>query len=177
MKLEDDHIILRSPEPRDVEQLYLYRNDREIKQFLGGFSTGYSVQDLLEWVDYHRRQVNEILWIIADGEADICLGHVGFYNIDHRIRKAEFAILIGDKNRQGKGLGQLVTRMVIDFGFDELNFHRIELDVLATNPRAIHIYEKLGFKQEGIQREADFRGGRYIDVINMAILEHERTWR
>ncbi|GAM15090.1 hypothetical protein SAMD00020551_3246 [Mesobacillus selenatarsenatis SF-1] len=39
---------------------------------------------------------------------------------------------------------------MLDYGFGILNMHRIELEVFAYNPRAIHVYEKLGFKQEEI---------------------------
>jgi RimJ/RimL family protein N-acetyltransferase len=66
-----------------------------------------------------------------------------------------------------------VTRAVVSYGFAELNLHRIELDVLATNARAIHLYERLGFRREGTLRDAQFRGGVYIDLVLMAILERE----
>lgn len=169
--------ILRRPEPKDVERLYLYRNDWKVIRTLGGFSSGYSIKDLHEWVEFHRNRNDEIIWVIVDRAEDICLGHVGFYGIDHRVRKAEFAILIGEKSCWGKGLGQSITQAMIDYGFDQLNLHRIELEVLANNARAIHIYEKLGFRREGIQRDAQFRDGQYIDVIFMALLEHERDRR
>lgn len=172
-----EHVRLRRPEPKDVDKLYVYRNDCEIVDSLGGFSMGYSVQDLLDWIEFHRSQSGEVIWIIADKTDDACLGHVGLYNIDHRVRKAEFAILIGEKNHWGHGLGQTVTAAVMDYGFDQLNLHRIELEVLASNARAIHIYEKLGFKREGVRRDAQFRSGHYFDVVLMAILEHERNRR
>jgi [ribosomal protein S5]-alanine N-acetyltransferase len=168
-----DGILLRRPELRDIPQLYIYRNDAEITQLLGGFSRGYSLRDLEDWIEFHRKLTNEIIWIIADQSTDTCLGHVGLYNIDNRIRKAEFAILIGDKASWGKGLGKRVSQAVIHYGFSQLNLHRIQLEVLANNQRAIELYEKLGFKHEGLQRDAQYRSGQYLDVINMAILERE----
>lgn len=177
MQILREQFILRRPEPKDVEHLYLYRNDWEAIRSLGGFSSGYSIKDLQEWVEFHRNRKDEIIWVIGDRANDTCLGHVGLYDIDYRVRKAEFAILIGEKSCWGKGLGQSITQATIDYGFDQLNLHRIELEVLANNSRAIHIYEKLGFRREGIQRDAQFRDGQYIDVIIMALLEHERNRR
>lgn len=172
-----DNVLLRRPEPKDSSQLYVFRNDWEVIQSLGGFSTGYSLRDVEEWIEFHRKSANEIIWVIADKNQDLCLGHVGLYNIDYRVRKADFAILIGDKSVWGKGLGKSASQAVLDYGFDQVNLHRIELQVLANNVRAIHLYKKLGFTQEGILRDAQFRNSRHIDVITMSILEHERNRR
>ena len=176
MRITSTSTILRRPEPRDVAQLYIYRNDPEVTDLLGGFSNGYSAADLTEWIDFHRKKSDEVIWVIADQAKDLCLGHVGLYNIDNRIRKAEFAIMIGDKASWGCGLGTSVSRDVINYGFEQLNLHRIELEVLSYNARAIRLYQKLGFRQEGILRDAQFRHGGYVDVVKMGLLEHERNW-
>lgn len=172
MNIHLDAVVLRKPEPKDVQKLYVFRNDPEVTHLLGGFSSGYSMEDLKEWISFHRTRSDEVLWVIADPE-DACVGHVGLYQIDYRVRKAEFAIMIGDKSLWNKGIGGQVTKAVIDFGFRQLNLHRIHLDVLASNPRAIHLYEKMGFRQEGILRDYQFKNGQYIDVIVMSILETE----
>jgi ribosomal-protein-alanine N-acetyltransferase len=173
MDLVTDDILLRRPEPKDIGYLYQYRNDWNVIKHLGGFSKGYSVKDLDEWIDKHRAKEDEIIWIIAERQSDKCLGHAGLYNIDHRVRKAEFAIMIGDKTKWGGGIGTLVTRSVIEYGFRQLNLHRMYLTVLKANERAIKLYEKLGFKHEGVFRDDQFRDGEYIDVVSMAILEQE----
>lgn len=51
-----------------------------------------------------------------------------------------------------------------------IGLHRVELDVHADNPRAIALYEKVGFVREGVARDAVFIDGRYIDSVGMAIL-------
>jgi ribosomal-protein-alanine N-acetyltransferase len=168
-------VVLRRPEPKDVEQLYIYRNDEEVIKYLGGFSTGYAIQDLKEWIESHRKRTDEIIWIIADKEQDRCLGHVGLYKIDHRVRTAEFAILLGDKTSWGKGIGKQVSSAIIAYGFRQLHLHRIQLEVLATNPRAKHLYDTLGFKQEGTLRDGQFRDGNYIEIVIMGLLENEWT--
>lgn len=167
-----DTVVLRRPELKDVQKLYLYRNDPAVTDLLGGFTSGYSVEDLKDWVAFHRNRTDEVLWVIADSE-DTCIGHTGLYQLDHRVRKAEFAIMIGDKNYWNKGIGTQVTKAVIDFGFKQLNLHRISLYVLASNPRAVHVYQKIGFQQEGILRDNQFKNGQYLDVIVMSILETE----
>jgi RimJ/RimL family protein N-acetyltransferase len=174
-RIELDAVVLRALEPGDLPRLHEYRNDPETTRDLVGFSVHYSHAALAAWLESHARRTDEALWAIAARGDDRCIGHVGLYQLDHRIRKASFGILIGDPAQRGKGIGTAVTRAVVDYGFDELNLHRIELDVLATNARAIHIYEGLGFQREGVLRHAQFRGGAYVDLVLMAVLDAE--WR
>ena len=82
------------------------------------------------------------------------------------------AFPIGDTEYLGKGYGSEAVSMLAQFGFNDLNLHRIYLQVFASNQRAINAYNKCGFKQEGIARESAFIDGSWEDIITMGILEH-----
>ena len=155
--------------------LYSYRNDWEVIRHLGGFSAGYSRANLEDWIKRHSNRPDEVLWTIADAVADQCIGHVGLYQIDNRVRKGQFAILIGDKALWGRGLGTRVTQAVVSWAFAQLNLHKVSLHVLTNNERAIRIYEALGFRPEGILRDDQFRDGQFLDLMLMAVFEDE--WR
>ena len=165
--------ILRRPELTDLEAFYVQKNDPEIATLLGGFTLGYAMADLRDWLEYHRKRNDEVIWAIVEKAREKCVGHVGLYQIDHRIRDAEFAIMLGDRTVWGRGLGKACTRLTIDYGFRELNLNRIHLSVLATNERAIHLYHSLGFQDEGRLRQAQFKKGQYIDVVLMSMLRSE----
>ncbi|MCP4447215.1 MAG: GNAT family N-acetyltransferase [Myxococcales bacterium] len=173
MNLAIEDIVLRRPEQEDVDALYHFKNDPEVAGLLGGFSLGYAKADLSSWVEYHRTKANEALWVIADSDSNACLGHVGLYDIDHRVALAEFAIMLGDKSVWGRGLGKRITHAVVQYGFEWLNLNRIELSALVSNERAIHIYHSIGFRSEGVRRQAQFKDGRYLDIQLMAILRDE----
>jgi RimJ/RimL family protein N-acetyltransferase len=162
---------LRKPEPRDAPALYSIKNDQQISSMLGGFNTGYSIADIERWIEIHNGRTDEVLWIIADRTDDRCLGHVGLYKIDYRAGNAEFAILLGDRELWGKGIGKAVTREVLDFAFKQLHLHRVYLTVLERNARAVKLYESLGFEREGCLRDAQFKDGAYLDLICFAIIE------
>lgn len=164
---------LRCPEPMDIAALYEQKNDPGVAALLGGFTSGYSREDLAQWISFHRERRDEVLWVIADAETDRCVGHVGLYKVDHRVRSAEFAILIGDRAHWGKGAGRAISRAVLRYGFCELNLNRIELSVLSTNERAFALYRSLGFQVEGRLREAQYKQGQYIDVIMMGLLRSD----
>ena len=174
MHFDLGNVRLRKPEPSDVDALFAQKNDPEVASMLGGFTKGYTRADLARWVDAHAQAKDEALYVIADAD-DRCLGHVGLYKIDHRIRSAEFAILVGDRKAWGSGIGRACTSFMLGFGFEDLQLHRIYLEVLETNERARRLYESLGFVHEGKLRHAQWKGGRYLDVHVMAILEDE--WR
>jgi RimJ/RimL family protein N-acetyltransferase len=101
------------------------------------------------------------------------IGSLAFDSIDWRTRTAELGIAIGEKSYWNLGYGTEAVRLLVEHGFNMLNLHRIFLHVFETNPRAIRAYEKAGFIEEGRERQAEFRGGRYIDVLRMSILHNE----
>lgn len=171
--IELGEVILRKPEPRDLGAIYSFKNDGATARQLGGFSSGYSLRDLEEWLEFHRKRASEVIWVIASKVSDACIGHVGLYDIDHRIGCAEFAIVLSDDAHRDRGLGQKITRAVLAFSFDFLNLGRIELSVLETNSRAIHVYEKVGFVLEGTRRRAQYKDGIFTNVHIMAILKDE----
>jgi RimJ/RimL family protein N-acetyltransferase len=64
-------------------------------------------------------------------------------------------------------------KLILQYAFMELNLHRVSLDVFDYNPRAIHSYEKVGFKMEGRQRGILLREGKRWDMVFMGILRKE----
>ncbi|MBT9369589.1 GNAT family N-acetyltransferase [Rhizobium sp. CSW-27] len=68
-----------------------------------------------------------------------------------------------------RGLGRRLIATTIDAA-RALGLHRIDLDVYADNLRAKALYERVGFVQEGRARDGVCIDGRFIDVIQMALL-------
>lgn len=69
---------------------------------------------------------------------------------------------------RGKGIGRRLIEAAID-GARRNGLERVELTVYASNGPAISLYQKLGFKREGVKRKGRFVDGRYDDVIHMAL--------
>jgi hypothetical protein len=88
-------------------------------------------------------------------------------------RDAWLAIGLGDRDHQGKGYGTDALRITLRYAFEELDLHRVTLNVFANNARAMRSYEKAGFRSEGRLREAMLRDGRRIDIVYMGILKEE----
>jgi len=157
------NIRLRRPEPKDVESMYGYRNDPEIVAALGSFSKGYSRSDILEWVERQRKSTDDIVWVIADAE-DNCIGHCGLYQINSITGVAETAICIGSSSYRGAQTGREVMKAVINYAFEQLNLRKIRGDVLSSNKISLSFTRKMGFKEECVLREQEYRNGQYVDV-------------
>jgi RimJ/RimL family protein N-acetyltransferase len=154
----------------DLEDLFVLKNDEETNLLLGGFSYGYSKEDIASWISFHNNAKDECLYLIIkiEGNAQVVIGHVGLYNIDFRISKAEFAISIANKNYRGKGFGKICTEFMIKYAFENLNLNKIELSLLNINKIAHGFYLKQGFVQEGLLKYSQFKNGIYHDVVLMA---------
>ena len=166
-------VFLRKPEPSDLDALLTQKNNPEVTKFLGGVARPRSRKDLEEWLEWHRCRTDEVLWSIICVEDGRCVGHAGLYKIDRVVRCAEFGIMVGDPSAWGQGVGYQATILAISHGFSQENLNRISLTVLDTNDRAIHLYQKVGFVEEGRLRQAQYRDGQYVDLIAMGILRHE----
>ena len=79
---------------------------------------------------------------------------------------------MGTEHR-GKGYGREALTMLIDYAFQELNLRRVQLTVFAYNAPGIHLYESLGFVQEGRYREFLQRDGQTYDMILYGLLRRE----
>jgi RimJ/RimL family protein N-acetyltransferase len=115
------------------------------------------------WIEFHLRTVR-------DGRL---IGFLALHTIEWNNGTAMLSIGIGEPDYRGKGYGTEALYLLLNYAFGELNLFRVGLDVIATNDRAIHTYEKLGFKREGIMRSAVHRDGRRCDVLHMGILRDE----
>ncbi len=73
----------------------------------------------------------------------------------------------------GNGWGRKLLRFAAQSAFDRFRTHRLYLDVYPYNARARHVYERFGFKVEGVMRQAAFRDGEYFDLVLMSLLEDE----
>lgn len=76
---------------------------------------------------------------------------------------------------RGRGYSKIMFELIFKLGFNVLNFHKLWLLVLTNNQRAINLYKKVGFKENGRQRESVYRkkSGEYHDYIYMDILDRE----
>ena len=104
--------------------------------------------------------------VLDDGTVIGCAGLTVCSN--PRMRHAGSVGLYVHTDYQNKGVGTALMETLLDLADNWLMLVRVELEVFADNQRAIQLYEKLGFEQEGLLRMTPVRNGRYVDEYKMA---------
>ncbi|MBK7893683.1 MAG: GNAT family protein [Candidatus Promineifilaceae bacterium] len=170
--LTGEKIILRPITVDDAQAMFASLADAESMRLTGTQQTFTLAQ-----VQQHCQRVaqadDRVDYAITLPSDSTYLGEVVLNDIDWTNRSASFRIALASEKLFGQGYGTEATRLIVDFGFRTLKLHRIELEVYDFNPRAQHVYEKVGFVREGVRRDALLWNGRYQNAILMSILEAE----
>lgn len=116
---------------------------------------------------------NTLFLGIFSSSDDTHLGNISLQNIDWINRSAEFAIIVGAKDGWEKGIGAESGRLIIEHGLRELNLRRIYCGTSADNIGMQKLALKLGMSEEGRRKEAIFKNGRYVDIIEYGLVEQE----
>lgn len=163
---------LRELSREDMPIINSWRNNPNIIECLGApyRYINQAVDD--RWFDSYMTQRNNTIRCVIIAENEKVIGLVSLTDIDYIHRKTTFHIMIGDKDNQSKGAGTYALACMLHHAFNNMNLHRVELDVLSSNVKAIGLYEKMGFVREGVFREACFKNGVYVDMIHYALLEN-----
>lgn len=100
---------------------------------------------------------------------DIIIGSAGLtVYANPRLRHSASIGIMVHKDYQNKGVGTALMKALIDIADNWLMLVRVELTVFEDNKRAIHLYEKFGFKKEGVKQLAAIRNGKYVNELIMA---------
>ncbi|HET8695631.1 MAG TPA: spermidine N1-acetyltransferase [Aquabacterium sp.] len=124
--------------------------------------------ELCDLYDKHIHDQSERRFV-AEHDQDR-VGLVELVEINHIHRRAEFQIIIAPQH-QGKGYATEATRLALDYAFTVLNLYKLFLIVDCDNERAVKVYRKLGFVEEGRLRHEFFVDGEYRDVLRMALFQ------
>jgi RimJ/RimL family protein N-acetyltransferase len=156
----------------DAPALFTWINDRELVLFNSGYRP-VPEPTHREWLAGLARRRDLVAFAIRVRRTKRLIGVCQLTAIHAVNRSADLQIRIGEAAARGKGYGVEAVRLLLAFGFRDLNLHRIALHVFATNTRAIRAYERAGFRHEGTLRDAVFIDGQFVDVKVMAVLDGE----
>jgi len=166
-------IILRAVRESDIDDRYAIGRHHEFIHMCGGETLKQpEYPERSVWANWYEHQKEqEHSWIIDLGGR--CIGSARLHHISEQDHSATYAIGIFDPAYHSKGIGTEATKLVLEYGFEELHLHRIDLKVLDYNKCGIRCYQKCGFKVDGVLRDSAFIEGKYYSDIIMSILENE----
>jgi [ribosomal protein S5]-alanine N-acetyltransferase len=176
--LRGERVILRAPRESDIDDRLAHPIDPEEEDAYGSSwrrewdGRRYHTREYLAAGEKLPAEPGKYGWAVEHRGHSI--GGAGLHvNADQHC--AVYTVGIFVRALRGQGLGREITRLVLSWAFGVLGVHRVELEVLSGNGRAIGCYLACGFRQEGIRREAELYPDGWKDFIVMGALCSEWT--
>jgi [ribosomal protein S5]-alanine N-acetyltransferase len=95
-------------------------------------------------------------------------GHISWH-----ASTADIGIMIGRKDRWGRGLGRDAVSTLCHHLFEEVRLRKLTAGAMAVNPAIIRLFETLGFHREAVLREQDLTEGGFCDHLLFGAFRHE----
>lgn len=170
--LVGEKVYLRPFEPEDLAVIRRQMNDPEVRAQTGEvMPTSKAAAD--SWMQRVNQDQSRVWFAVVLKDGDRVIGETGLLRMFHPWRTTDLSIIIGDPEARGKGYGTETMRLLLDYAFGYLGFHRVSIGVVGFNESALRFYERIGFKREGIQRDGYYYNHRFHDFVMMSILEEE----
>ena len=166
MVIEKDGVTLRLFKEEDIEQKVEWINNPANNEFLH-YDIPISLEGTMAW--YKNKSIHNRLDCVIEWQG-IPVGLIGLLQIDNVNRKAEYYITIGNTAYKRKGIALKATELIITYAFEVLKLKKIYLNVDEKNLAACLLYEKAGFKCEGIFIEDMLFKGEWINRRRYAII-------
>ena len=152
----------------------LIEDNREyLREWLPWLDNNRYLQNTIDYIKISQFQYerNETVQFVLLYKGKIA-GVIGFHRIDWMNRSTSIGYWIGERY-QGSGLVTKSCASVLDYSFGTMGLHRIEIRCATENLKSQAIPKRLGFKEEGLIRQAEWLYDHYVDHIVYGMLEIE----
>ena len=164
------NITIRKFEKRDIPNKVKWINDPQNNFYLH-YDLPLEINKTEVWFDGNENRTDRFDAVI---EVDECpVGLIGLLSIDKKNKKAEYYVTIGEQDYKGKGVAKQATIQLLKFAFSKLKLNRVYLYTEVENIAAVRLYERLGFKQEGLLVNDLFSNGRFVDRYIFGVTKND----
>jgi ribosomal-protein-serine acetyltransferase len=148
-------------------------NRHHLREWLPWVDNMLTVANFEKYIEQSEKRTadgQEIGYVIMEGEEII--GRIGIYNIDPQHKNCSFGYWLSTSH-EGKGIITQSCKKLFYYCFGELEMNRIEIRCGVGNEKSAAIPKRLGFKKEGVLKQAEFVNTRFIDLEVFALLKEE----
>jgi RimJ/RimL family protein N-acetyltransferase len=172
--LAGETVVLRPVIADDAVDMLEVLADGDVLRLTGSHGTlsPDDVEPMRQWYGSRAGHDDRLDLAAVDRVTGRYVGEVVLNELDPNNNSCSFRIALGATG-QNRGLGTEATRLVLGYAFERVGLHRISLEVYSFNSRARRVYEKVGFRPEGVLRDALLWEGQRFDAHVMSILAHE----
>jgi RimJ/RimL family protein N-acetyltransferase len=165
-----DLVTLRAREPEDAAALAAWHADPEAMRWWDRVYPAPPAEVFAERTAAAApMSYANVSFTIVALDTRAAIGSCGLFEASPEHRHAYLGVMIGDAAYRGRGYGTDATRTLCRFGFDAMGLVRIALTVFPENVAGRRTYERLGFAEEGVQRQAEWKRGVWHDLVHLAV--------
>lgn len=173
-RIETTRLLLKGLSPEDMTTIFENHSKNEIKEILGHRSEAdYEKEYFKHKNGYATYNRSFLLFLLEDKTSGKIIGRCGLHNWNPDHLRAEIGYVMEDEDYKNQGLMGEAVEAIIDYGFSDLNLHRIEALVGTENIPSLRLMEKNHFVKEGVLREHYFVSGTFEDSVMFSKLREE----
>lgn len=164
---------LRAIERYDIEQMLMWRNIPDLRKNFREYRELSTInQD--SWFDnVVLNDRNTIMFSLIDLQTDELIGACGLCYINWIHRNADFSLYIGVEGSYiDDTFAPDAGRVLLNYGFNELNLHRIYAEVFEFDQKKKWLMEKLGFSHEGTLRDSQWADGKWNNSLVYGVIRN-----
>lgn len=165
---------LRAIRRSDLDTLLAWRNRPQMRQYFREHRE-LSPEQQNDWFEnIVKKDPNSRMFAIFRLEDDELLGACGLCYIDQVNQNADFSIYIGKDELYIDDIYAMdAAKLLLDYGFNELNLHRIWAEIYSIDTQKIDFFKKLNFIPEGTHRETHWTDGKWVNSLFYGILRSD----
>lgn len=174
--LSTGDLVLRPIEDKDTAALFSHFSDDAVTKYMDidSFTNISEATQIIQFFHQSLEKEEGMRWAITLAGRDELIGTCGY----HKISKTHFKAEIGYDLRPsywGKGIMKEAVSAMLGYGYEELQFNRIEAFVDPDNLASSKLLTRLGFRYEGFLRDAFFEKGKFVNAELYSLLRSEHT--
>lgn len=175
--LETDRLVMRKMLPRDAADMFEYASRPEVSEYLlwNPHTTQRFTKNYLHFLQSQYGSKNFYDWAVTLRSSEKMIGTCGFTSFDLANNSAEVGYVLSS-SYWGQGIAPEALKKVIDFGFRELELHRIYARIMDGNTRSEAVAKKCGMTLEATMRDLLFVKGKYRTIKIYSLLETDHTF-
>ncbi len=152
----------------DIENKTKWMNNKQVNKYIWNEPwKETTLKEQRKWFqEYEKDDTKKFFTIYAD---NIAIGYVWFQNISTTNKNADIIIVIGEDDYRGKWFGKQAMYWIIEYGFNTLWLHKINLGVVSNNIPAIKLYQSIGFTVEWEMIDEIYYDWKYYNFLSMAL--------
>jgi len=175
--LTDKSIVLRAPEPADIDLLYEWENNTlfwKVSGTLAPFSR-HVLEHYILSASQDIHSARQVRFMIGLTSKEKTIGCIDLFDYDPLHRRAGVGILIADQTEQRNGYASSALELLIDYAFGNLKLNQLYCNVAEGNLASLNLFHKFGFQNSGVKKQWINEGNSWKDELFLQLLREDSS--